>query len=90
MEYDNEFKANKRKEFETMDKKPSQSRESLFFTGVKEGSAKAREDFYSDKVDYEHFTLDKNFDELKDYYGLGYEMAYLKQLAELNHTKKVA
>lgn len=61
-----------------------ESRETRYKSGFVEGFSQAAEDYALNKLDFENFnSKDKGIVELTDYFGLGYEMGYLRKLSEI-------
>jgi hypothetical protein len=79
-----EEKAARRKEFETLDHRASESKEALFNDGVQAGTNAAADDFLAGKVNLDLFSRGKILEDLDDGYSLGFELGYMRKLAEIN------
>lgn len=82
-EIDPAVKNVKRKEFEEMDKRISQSRSALFNEGISAGFNAAADDYSTDRINLDLFSRDKTQEDMTDHYALGFELGYLRKLAEI-------
>src|SRR4051812_26101511 len=70
----------KRKEFENMDKKGSQSRSALYNEGYETGYNSAAEDYVNQKVNLELFEREKTQEDITDFFAIGFENGYVRKL----------